>query len=111
MYFDEIGKKFGLKELQDWYSITGEDVKRMGIGRLLKKKYNNSLKEALLSVYPDHEWLEWRIPTIDFFSLENQVKYLDWLGKKLQIKNLEDWYHITKDQIGNFVHPIKSFAH
>jgi hypothetical protein len=85
LYFDEIGKELGVKELADWYTFQTEDLSKFGglsqwssfihhyftihqqltsfvrAGNgLLSNFYGDSLPAALSDVYPDHEWQPWR---------------------------------------------------
>jgi hypothetical protein len=54
----------------------------------------------LLSIYPEYEWLSWRftqIPKNFWEKMENQKKFVDWAGKKLGIKEMDDWYKILRE--------------
>jgi hypothetical protein len=58
----------------------------------------------LTTVYPDLEWLPWKFdkcPRHYWEDLKNQRKFLNWLGKELNINNFEEWYKVNK-QVGNF---------
>lgn len=74
---------------------------------MLTKIYHGSLFSALATVYPDHEWLEWMfqgVPRGFWKKQENTRRYFEWLGPKLGVKRLEDWYSFTTedwDQYGS----------
>ncbi len=41
------------------------------------------------------EWLDGRVPMGFWNDLENHRRYIVWLGRKLKIKKLDDWYRVT----------------
>ena len=51
-FFSWLGKRLGYKELDDWYSVTGEDIHKNGGKGLLSSYYGGSPIKALRSVYP-----------------------------------------------------------
>lgn len=65
-------------------------------GRTLLKRYKSSLALTLNSVYPDHDWKEWKFasspkrPPADFIS-----KLVGSIGLELGIIELEDWYSVS----------------
>jgi hypothetical protein len=59
---------------------------------------------ALMSVYPEHNWLFWRFtdtrsPLSFWKDTDNQKKYIEWLRAELKIQNLQDWLTIKIDDI------------
>jgi hypothetical protein len=102
-FFDKFGKKMDYKMLDDFYNITAKGVKISGGGALLENLYNNSLIEALKDVYPWNKWLAWRfldsVKPGFWDSKDNQKDFLDYLGKQLGFKLMEDWYTITQRHI------------
>jgi hypothetical protein len=69
-------------------------------GRKLLELYNGGMYTLLKSVYPQYEWLPWlfaSIPNNYFETIENQKKYVEWIGNKLNVKQLSDWYNITRE--------------
>jgi len=61
--------------------------------------YQGSPMYALLSVYPEFDWIIWkfnRVPMGFWKDKTNHKKFFDWLGKQLEFKSLEHWYNITK---------------
>src|SRR5271170_4757712 len=94
--FDIVGKQLKLKSFDDWYNITQEDINQHG-GRKVLSCYNGSPVNALLSIYPDFDWIIWKfkcVPQGFWKDKMNQKKFFDWVGKKLGIKSFEDWYNI-----------------
>ena len=65
-------------------------------------KYNSSPIEFLREVFPNYEWLEWKLKntTSGYWEIiENHTKFANWLSKELAFNNMEDWYNITYDII------------
>ena len=52
-----------------------------------------------MSTYPDFEWLPWRFKhNYDIWNdVDNQKKFIIWAGKELGIKEMSDWYNVTKE--------------
>eukprot|EP01118_Nematostelium_gracile_P007654 TRINITY_DN2498_c0_g1_i1.p1 TRINITY_DN2498_c0_g1~~TRINITY_DN2498_c0_g1_i1.p1 ORF type:complete len:323 (-),score=51.17 TRINITY_DN2498_c0_g1_i1:3-971(-) len=98
-----LPQQLGLKEKEDWYKVTEEDIIKHGGDRLLKTKYKGSVRRIAESVHPDHKWLPWRFsePTLPgtWNSIEMQREYMEYLGKELKITEMKDWYNITQLQI------------
>ena len=49
----------------------------------------------LAKLYPDYEWLPWkfaRTPSSFWDNIINQRKYMDWLFKKWNMKDMNEWY-------------------
>lgn len=42
----------------------------------------------------EYPWLGKRVPSRYWKSIENQCKYINWLGNKLRYKKTEDWYKV-----------------
>jgi hypothetical protein len=69
--------------------------------------YKCSTVRLLAAVYPDYEWLPWKFARLsnDFWADEkNKRKFIEWAGKQLGIKHINDWNVVsTKDirELGN----------
>jgi hypothetical protein len=64
----------------------------------LLDRYQGSLVNILSSVYPEYEWLPWKFEksTQNFWeSVNNQKRFMDWAAKKLNIKEMSDWYKVS----------------
>jgi hypothetical protein len=107
---NDAGELLNVTDLADWYKISvrvsnlpsnhshHQQIYTTGAKNLLKHKYNGSPFQMLSSVYPEHNWLEWKFdrrPVNFWTNLGNQRKFLDWAGKELKIKELDDWYKVT----------------
>ena len=63
---------------------------------------NNSLPNLLSHIYPDYGWLPWKfakVPKLFWNSMTNQRKFMDWAGKQLGVKEMNDWYKIKYNVI------------
>ena len=104
IYMDWLGTQLGYKILEDWYKISKKDIINNDGGGLLHY-YNCSPSRLVISVYPEKNWLPWKFtptPMGYWNDIENHKIYMDWLGKELGYKILEDWYNISaKDIINN----------
>lgn len=72
-------------------------------------RYHNRLDKALSVAYPEHTWLPWKLKTCqdDFFDdISNQREFFEWMKKELGIKQTEDWYQVSVDQVNPHNIPI-----
>jgi hypothetical protein len=49
-------------------------------------------------VFPTYEWLPWKfasIPKNYWDDVNNQIKFINWAGKELKIKEMSDWYNVS----------------
>ncbi|MCP6725940.1 hypothetical protein NL526_28175, partial [Klebsiella pneumoniae] len=81
--------------LDDWYQKLSFDVFQKNYGSGLLQVYQQSPFTALLAAYPEHKWIPWKFDTLPrgFWKDEKNVRlYFDWLGSKLGVNHLDDWY-------------------
>jgi len=79
--------------MERWYGLTNDDLKAHHGARLLDV-HGGSLYSLLSSVYHEKEWLPWRFlrsPRGFWMKIENQRRYVEWLGKKLGYSKPEHW--------------------
>lgn len=103
-FFDWLGNQLEHKNMDDWYNITLEDIYKHGGYGLLSAYYNNSPSKALLAVYPEHNWMLWRFSSVPYgfwskLSVEKKKEMAEWLGKKLWIRELDDWYRVSTSEL------------
>jgi hypothetical protein len=88
--------QFPPSNLDRWYSVSATTVKRHGGSGLLRRYYNGSHIAALKSVFPEHNWLDWRfesVPRSWWNDISHQRQFFDWLGKEvLKIERMDEWY-------------------
>ena len=56
--------------------------------------------KLITSIFPNHTWLPWKFNQVprDFWSqLENQKMYIKWLSEEINIKSMDDWYHVSRE--------------
>jgi hypothetical protein len=67
-------------------------------GREILDKYNWSSPLLLSAAYPELEWLPWKFascPQNYWDDVQNQRTFMDWATKKLNIKDMSDWYKVS----------------
>ena len=95
-YLHWIRTELKIEQPEDWYSVKTEEIKQRN-GQALLQHYGGSLFKILSVIYPEHSWIPWRfekVPPFFWEDIKNQKNFFDWLGKELQIEDVEDWYHI-----------------
>eukprot|EP01118_Nematostelium_gracile_P011993 TRINITY_DN4327_c0_g2_i1.p1 TRINITY_DN4327_c0_g2~~TRINITY_DN4327_c0_g2_i1.p1 ORF type:complete len:419 (+),score=55.72 TRINITY_DN4327_c0_g2_i1:175-1431(+) len=102
MFFDWLGNHLGLKEMNDWYTITREDVRKFGGEKILQQS-QGFVSRALQKVYPDHNWFPWKfgdsIPAGTWDNVQLQKDFMSYLGDQLKITRMQDWYRVSTVQI------------
>ena len=92
-FLDWIGRKFELKEAEDWHKLTLTDILTNGGARLVFK-YKGSLSEILKSVYP---WVS--SLNLKNFGREQKLEVVNWLTERLRIKTIDEWYRVSAGEI------------
>jgi len=106
-YMAWLGEELGLHDSnpERWYALTKEDLLRNDGGSLLSR-YDDSYYKLISTLYPEIDWLPWmfvRAPNGFWEDRLNRARYLRWLGDRVKIKRMEDWYDVTrKDYEDNF---------
>ena len=100
-FIDWARKELKIKEINDWHSIKMQDIISLG-GRILVNKYHWSMYQLLSSIYPEHDWLSWKYSNVNASNLKSNERklFLDYVGKKLNVKKMEDWYKV-KEEVKN----------
>jgi hypothetical protein len=60
-FMDCAAGEFNIKEMNDWYNISSQDLCSIGGSTLLKykynsKKHNTAMLQLLSNVYPNYNW-------------------------------------------------------
>lgn len=100
-YMKWLGKQLGIRRCPGWYRVTNRDFTRHKGGAFLLH-YNSTISAAVMANFPHYDWKEWlfrKIPKGLWNSRENRRRYLDWLGNKLGLTDLDGWYSVTREQI------------
>jgi hypothetical protein len=59
----------------------------------------------LVAEFPHHEFIPWKFNETQrgyWDSLDNQRKYVEWVGKQLQLSHLSDWYKVKQADFVRF---------
>ena len=109
-FMDWAGKELGIKDMSDWYKVTTNDIMKIGVGNQFLN--HSPIHKLVTDAYPEYEWLPWRFNKCPFSywnDLKNQRKFMDWAGKQLGIKDMNDWYNVNyKVKIKSFLLCLKS---
>ena len=103
-YMEWLSKQLNINKYEDWYTVG---IKQFieNYGNTILKYYNYSPYALMTTIYPDYEWLPWKFlhaPTKYWNYIENQRKYMNWLGKQLNVNKYEDWYKISVSDIKEY---------
>jgi len=104
LYAEWLYKRLEYSTMEDWYQITVEKIHNNYGGGLLTSYYKSSYSKFLEAVYPDYKWIPWLFgmtsPKI-WKDRENHLLYAEWLSKRLEFTEMDDWYQITVEMIHN----------
>eukprot|EP01114_Cavostelium_apophysatum_P015052 TRINITY_DN4029_c1_g1_i1.p1 TRINITY_DN4029_c1_g1~~TRINITY_DN4029_c1_g1_i1.p1 ORF type:complete len:534 (-),score=127.16 TRINITY_DN4029_c1_g1_i1:1284-2885(-) len=101
IFFDWLAQKLNVKEWQDWYQIRTAAVSENG-GAGILALYDKSHAKALMAVYPEYQWKEWkfeRAPRGTWTDKKKQREFFDSIEKKLGVKEWQDWYKIPRTDV------------
>lgn len=92
-YMRWLGQRLGYGRLDDWYGTKSSDFVS-NQGRMLLRRYRDSVAAAVIDLVPRRQWCEWkftRVPLGFWDHLENRRRYVLWLGKQLGYRSAKDW--------------------
>ena len=108
-FLDWLGQELHFTCKEDWYKVKASTILKHG-GKQLLYKYGGSPSKLVQSVYSDQEWFIWkfgRVPKgyVERFSSDKVecLRIAQDLTKQLQIKELEEWYRVSCEQIGRII--------
>eukprot|EP01118_Nematostelium_gracile_P009096 TRINITY_DN3048_c0_g2_i1.p1 TRINITY_DN3048_c0_g2~~TRINITY_DN3048_c0_g2_i1.p1 ORF type:complete len:398 (-),score=57.98 TRINITY_DN3048_c0_g2_i1:17-1066(-) len=87
--------------MEDWYGITRSQFANEGGGYLITQ-YKGSPSRLIISTYPEHDWNLHQFRFLrrgTWDDIELQKETLNRIAKQLNIQKMEDWYHVTSEQI------------
>jgi hypothetical protein len=79
--------------------MPNKDLINLGGDKLISGVYHGSVGQLLSTLYPDRDWLPWKFEErlLNFWDdVNNQRKYMDWVAKELNVKEMSDWYKVTQ---------------
>jgi hypothetical protein len=95
-YMEWLGSVLGIEEMEDWYKITRNDfVNNHGNAPLTY--YKGSPSAVIDAAFPEYDWHPWRFTMSPLNTWNNRevfVRYMDWIGNKLEYTKPEDWYSV-----------------
>eukprot|EP01114_Cavostelium_apophysatum_P021759 TRINITY_DN7678_c0_g1_i2.p1 TRINITY_DN7678_c0_g1~~TRINITY_DN7678_c0_g1_i2.p1 ORF type:complete len:759 (+),score=135.48 TRINITY_DN7678_c0_g1_i2:52-2328(+) len=97
-FLENFAKSRGFLSKEDWYSVTSQDFKNSGGGSLLNR-YGGSVREMLLTDFPNHKWEFWRFSGTpsNFWDLrKNQQQFFKSLAASNNIVRISDWRRVSK---------------
>ena len=98
-FMDELFIKFKLKSIEDWINVSKKIIERNG-GKILFSFYDGNKISLLSSIYPNVDWQSLKQKKKENFkSIENQRKFMDKLFIKFNLKSINDWNNISRNQI------------
>lgn len=102
-FFDAAAEKFGVTDLEGWYSITPAQLESFG-GKTVSLYFPHhiDLIKGLREAYPEHTFFEWKFQTVPrrwWRKRENQSQFMEWLYQDLKLSSLEGWYNVETDII------------
>jgi 5-methylcytosine-specific restriction endonuclease McrA len=86
-----------------------KEIRSIG-GFGLLQEYKHSMFDLLTKMYPEHKWTPWEINkvTVNYWEDEsNRKKAVDWAGKQLNVKQLDDWYNVLQ-KVKGFIMKLKA---
>ena len=110
-FMDELGKKVGIHSETDfdkWYDQTIDFIESNG-GRRLSIIHKGQLGSILTNVYPNYNWRLWRFHRgiRRVLQSEDEVnKMLEYLETALDIRQPEDWYRVTIENLNSLKVPV-----
>eukprot|EP01114_Cavostelium_apophysatum_P007737 TRINITY_DN1990_c0_g1_i5.p1 TRINITY_DN1990_c0_g1~~TRINITY_DN1990_c0_g1_i5.p1 ORF type:complete len:848 (+),score=203.21 TRINITY_DN1990_c0_g1_i5:93-2636(+) len=115
-FFDILGRKLNILSLDDWYKVRSREVRLQG-GSSILRAHGESLFDALAKAYPEHHFVRWkftRMPNGYWNSKENKTAFFNDLALKLKIKDQDDWYQVSEQEIeehggGSLMHYFGDF--
>lgn len=101
-YFNWVSKKLGVQSPEDWYQITGKDLRKYNSGRLLNY-YEGSFFQ-FLKAHNDYNFIPWlfkMVPSKFWNDIKNHRMYGEWFMNVMNIDVKEKWYSITQDDFSD----------
>ena len=99
-FMEKLFLKLNLKSIEDWNSVSKEDLIENG-GKRLLNHYKNDMKKLLSSLFPDksHNNINDKFSMEYFQSHSNQLNFMNNLFRELKLTRLDDWVRITRKKL------------
>jgi hypothetical protein len=106
---DEIGIQLGVKKMDDWYTLSREQI--LAFAPFITEHYGGVFN-ALKTLYPEHNWDEKKFSTSqlrEWKSLDRQRKKMDEIAVEFGVKQMDDWYFVSRKKIHRKLPFIRRF--
>ncbi len=87
-FMNDLGKKFNISTIDDWFSITNISIQQHG-GSAVLQKYNGSLCKLLATVFPEYK--------------QACVNFVTNVMKEKKLTKIEDVIHVPLEYQKLFV--------
>ena len=102
-FFDSFYRQFAFNSMEDWYMIKNKQIRGNGGTRILSI-YNDSIKKALMAIYPNYQWNLQRFSNSrDKFSSFKGKTLVSTIKTQFFIQKKEDWYRISTTQLNSLI--------
>lgn len=116
-WLNKLAEKLNVLKLDDWYTVTKQQLSEAGAQTFLDNNYQGSLAAALQHVYPNTEWMFWRfnsrgvLPKDYWNNPKHQRNFFEFISSQLGVKSMDEWYAVnSKDvQHKDFQHIMKLY--
>lgn len=98
-YMKWLGQQLGIRRPSDWYHVSTRNFQDNKGGSFLLC-YDSTISRAIMAYLPNYDWKEWlfdKTPQGFWKKKDNRKRYMLWLGKRLGLKCITDWYSVTMD--------------
>mmetsp|Transcript_29149 Transcript_29149/g.32371 ORF Transcript_29149/g.32371 Transcript_29149/m.32371 type:complete len:417 (+) Transcript_29149:158-1408(+) len=99
---EQVGEILRIKQLDEWYDITLENVNEHGALSMIWSRFGGSLSACLAGVFPHFKWepLQFIIaPKRYWLNRSNQIQALERIAEDIEVKQLSDWYNVGVGRI------------
>jgi hypothetical protein len=105
IFFRGLNEILNLSSMDSWYSVSRQQISKLGGSSILTKYHKNNLSAVLAEAFPDHHWEEWRFavtPRGFWRKVENQRRLFQSVLKAFGGSSLEDWYRMVPEAMSQF---------
>lgn len=105
-FISSIALKLGINDndLSAWYKVPFTTLFKEPEGEKNLKKFAYSRFDLLKAVFPDHEWHPWLFKQMISINEspddESLMRFKEFLESKLGIKDVRDWYAVSRASLG-----------
>eukprot|EP01114_Cavostelium_apophysatum_P012589 TRINITY_DN2854_c0_g1_i1.p1 TRINITY_DN2854_c0_g1~~TRINITY_DN2854_c0_g1_i1.p1 ORF type:complete len:464 (+),score=89.13 TRINITY_DN2854_c0_g1_i1:116-1507(+) len=102
-FLADLAKFHNFNSWEDWYRVTNQMIRVHG-GASLLILYGGSAMKAIMSVFPEHHWKLWKFsnaPDGYWDDVNNAREVIECVSKELNIKRMDDWYRVTREQLND----------